>query len=175
MTPLINQAAVGAVYGFADFIICTTYQKICLLAGVIFKEIEDDDDIPASERLDKEFWQTVVIWPIGEEIVFRGILQPILAHGILFFMPQLSAPSYLGIAGANLISSVVTGTGFGAIHYFVYSSGGKEAAFIISVGGIAQGILKERFGLVAPICAHMVHNFMVGWLDKQYPEFLEQT
>lgn len=175
VSPFLSQITVGALCGFSIFLVTTTYQKVCLVAGVIFKEIDIEDDIPMSERLDKDFWDYVVIWPIGEELVFRGALQPLLTNGLLLYMPQLTAPMLLGLPAANVISSAAVGTGFGIIHYFAYQSGGKYVALIISVSGIALGLLKVRFGIVAPISAHIVHNYMVGWLDKHYPAFLEAS
>lgn len=171
--PLVDQVAVGAACGVADFLFSTTCQKTCMLAGVKFEEIEDEEDVPSSERLDKQFLEAVVAYPIGEELVFRGLLQPFLAKGLSFYMPQLAEPALLGISRANVISAVAVGTGFGVVHYFVYKSGGKQVAVIGSVSGSFYGLVKERFGLVASAFAHMVHNFCTGWLDKYYPAFLE--
>lgn len=173
--PLIQQVAMGAACGFADFLFSTTSQKTCMLAGVKFKEIEDDDDVPPSDRLDKHFWDMVVKWPIGEELVFRGLLQLFLSKGLLLYMPQLAAPACLGIPIANTVSAVAIGTGFGIIHYFGYKTGGKQVALIGSVSGSFYGIIKERFGLATSISAHMIHNFMTGWLDKHYPAFLDSS
>ncbi|MBM3192316.1 MAG: CPBP family intramembrane metalloprotease [Chlamydiae bacterium] len=171
----IGQLATGAACGLADFLFCTTTQKICTLAGVRFEEIEDEDDIPSSERLDKQFWDMVVKYPIGEELIFRGLLQPFLSKGLLVCMPQLAAPGLWDIPIANTVSAVAIGTGFGVLHYFGYKSGGKQVALMGSVSGSFYGIIKERFGLATSISAHMIHNFMVGWLDKHYPSFLGDT
>ncbi len=172
---LANQVAVGAACGVGNFLFSTVCQKTCMLAGVKFAEIEDEDDVPASEQLDKHFWDIVVKWPIAEELVFRAVLQPSLANGFLLFMPQLAAPALLGIPIANVVSTAVVGTGFGIIHYFAYKSGGKEVALIGSITGSSYGMIKERFGLATSISAHIIHNFMTGWLDKHYPAFLDSS
>lgn len=168
----VQQVTIGAACGFTDFLFCTTTQKTCILAGVKFEEIEDADDVPSSQRLDKGFWDMVVKYPIGEELVFRGLLQPFLSNGLLLYMPRLATPLLLGIPAANVVSAVALGTGFGVIHYFGYKSGGKQVALIGSISGSFYGIIKERFGLATSISAHMIHNFMTGWLHKHYPQFL---
>lgn len=173
--PLIKHVAVGTACGFADFLFCTTSQKTCMLAGVKFAEIDDEDDVPVSERLDKHFWEMVVKYPIGEELIFRGLLQPFLSNGLLLYMPQLAAPVLLEIPAANVVSAIAIGTGFGIVHYFCYKSGGKEVALISSISGSFYGMIKERFGLATSISAHIVHNFMTGWLDKHYPKFLDSS
>ncbi len=172
-SPLVDQVAVGATCGVAEFLFSTTCQKACMLAGVKFEEIEDEEDVPPSERLDKHFLEAVIIYPVGEELVFRGLFQPFLAKRLSFYMPQLAAPALLGISRANAISAIVVGTGFGVIHYFGYKSGGKQVAVIGAVSGSFCGLVKERFGFVASVLAHMVHNFCTGLLDKYYPVFLE--
>jgi hypothetical protein len=173
--PFIKQVAVGAACGFADFLFSTTTQKTCMLAGVKFEEIEDEDDVPSSQRLDKEFWEGVVIYPIGEELVFRGLLQPFLSQRLQLYMPQLAAPALLEMPVANIVSALAIGTGFGIMHYFGYKSGGKQIALMASMSGSFYGVMKERFGLATSISAHMVHNFMIGWLDKHYPKFLDSS
>ena len=173
--PLIQQVAIGAACGFADFLFSVTAQKTCMLAGVKFEEIEDEDDVPASHQLDKDFWDVVVKYPIGEELVFRGFLQPFLANGILLCMPQLATTTLLGIPVANVMSAATTGTGFGILHYFGYKSGGKQVAVVSSISGSFYGLIKERFGHATSISAHMIHNFMKCWLDQHYPKFLDSS
>lgn len=176
VSSLIQQVAIGSACGFADFLFTTIAQKISMLAGVKFKEIEDKDkaQIAPAERLDKDFWNVVVLWPAGEEVVFREILQPLLSY-LLLCMPQLSAPTSLGIPAAHVASSVVAGAGFGAAHYYCYESGRKQVALISTISGSFYGIIKERFGLGAPISAHMVHNFMMCLVDKHFPKFLDSS
>jgi len=165
--------AAGSLAGFADFLFSTTAQKICMAAGVKFEEVEDEEDIPASERFDRCFADLVVKYPILEEAVFRGVLQPVLADAIAIAIPKFAAPSLLGFPLANIVSAVAIGIGFGSVHYFNYRKGGKQVAVIGSISGSLYGIVKECFGLTGSIAAHMTHNFMTGWLDKHYPEILE--
>jgi membrane protease YdiL (CAAX protease family) len=171
---LVKQVAGGAACGIGDFLVSVTYQKVCMLAGVKFEEIEDAEDVPPHERLDKQFWDIVVKYPIGEEVFFRGLLQPFLAKVLLLCMPQLATPVFWGIPRAKVVAAVAVGTGFGIIHYFIFKSGGAQVAILCSISGSFYGIVKERFGLVFPISAHMIHNFMIGWLDKHYPAFTAQ-
>ncbi len=146
-----------------------------MLAGVKFEEDEDEDNIPSSQQLDKNFGDIVVKYPIGEELVLRGVLQPLISKILVIYKPHLAAPSLLNIPQANVISAVSLGILFGFVHYFNYKSGGIQVALIGSISGSFYGIIKERFNLAAPIAAHMTHNFLVGLLDKHYPAFLDSS
>lgn len=161
--------------GLGDFVFSTLSQKVAMLAGVEFEEIDDPDEkeVPSSKRLDKMFSEIVILYPAGEELVFRGVLQPFLANAINYCMPSSVAPAFLGISQANLVSAIAIGILFGSIHYFNYEKGGAQVATIASISGSIYGITKEVFGLSASITAHMVHNLFVGSLDKYFPEFLE--
>lgn len=169
----VQGLAVGTAAGFADFLFTTTSQKVCMLAGVKFEEEVDEGDIPPSERFDRCFADLVVKYPIAEEAIFRGVLQPVLAEGLIICIPKLAAPALLGIPIANVVSAVAIGVGFGSLHYFNYKQGGKHVAVIGSISGSFYGMVKECFGLPGSIAAHITHNFMTAWLDKHYPEILE--
>lgn len=172
---LVKQGVVGVACGLADILYTAICEKTCILAGVKFEEIEERANVPHWKVLDKVFMKKVVIYPIAEELIFRGALQPFLAKGFLLFMPQHAAPILMNVLPANVIAAVAVGIIFGAIHYFNYKSGGKQVVFVISIGGAFYGIIKERFGLVTSISAHMTHNFIGGWIDKHYPTFLNSA
>lgn len=171
----VEQAAIGAGLGVAEFLFCTTCQKTCMLAGIQFEEIMDSDDVHPSERLDKMFSEMTIIYPICEELVFRGLLQPFLTKCLLYSWPQLETPSLFGISQASLISSTAIGTIFGMMHYMNYQKGGEIIVGIGSVSGSFFGITRARFGLTTSISAHMIHNYLMGWLDKHYPAFLDSS
>ncbi len=171
---LASPISKGVLFGFADFLFSTTAQKVLMLAGIKFKEDLEVGDISPDKRLDMDFHNFVIKYPILEETVFRGILQPYLSGKLPLFFPKLkSIPSVMGIPLANLVSSVALGVIFGSIHYLNYTSGGIYVALIASISGSFYGLIKEKFGLASSISAHIIHNFMVGWLDKNYPTFLE--
>lgn len=81
-----------------------------------------------------------VLVPIAEEVVFRGIVYPVLR-------------ARLGeTAGAVVISAVI----FGAFHIYPFQ---VLVAFVL---GIPLAWLRQRSGsLVAPIALHMTHNLGV--------------
>jgi hypothetical protein len=171
--PLFRQTMVGVACGCLDFLFTAAAQKTCMVAGIKFQEEKDEDDVPACERFDKKFLEYVVIFPIVEECVLRGILQPLLKQSMLSCIPRLAIPILAGVSIAGMVSVVAIGILFGATHYFNYSSGGMPIACIVSVSGIFYGVLKERFSLVTTIGAHIVHNFGILWMDKYYPAFFE--
>ncbi|MBF8262767.1 MAG: intrarane metalloprotease [Parachlamydiales bacterium] len=167
----------GIGFGLAEFAWHTTAQKVgMLMTGLEVKPSLDPDDGPqvmAFEMLDKEFVPGVIIAPIFEEIVFRGLLQPMASLGMVFCFHQLAAPSLLGLSQASVLSIVGSGIGFGLLHYFNHEQGGTFPATISSLAGIGFGVVRAKLGLAASIGAHMTANLSTGLLDKYWPEFLE--
>lgn len=159
-----KQLFVGVIYGCAELACTMVFQKICMIAGVIFKVIEEEAELTT-------LYEEAIKWPIAEEYFFRGILQPLVAKGIGAIEPRLKNHALYGIPYANIISSAVCGIGFGALHYFSYVSGGIPAAIAISASGIFYGVMKERFGLLASIFAHMTHSFGANMIDRTISAF----
>ncbi len=179
---LPKQIGVGLATGVIDFTFTSLIQKVCELAGMEFKETMDEDDIPAHEVFDKDFYNQVIRYPILEEVFFRGFCQPIVAYIVKRYLideQQISQSpkSLLGrvsralnIPASKVVASMVVGGLFGSIHYFNYEKGGVTVAIVISFGGAAYGIIKEKYGLRASMTAHIVHNFLCVWFDKYYPD-----
>jgi membrane protease YdiL (CAAX protease family) len=182
---LPKQIVQGVAIGFADFIFSTTCQKICMLAGIKFRESIDEGDLLSHEIFDKGFKTMTVGAPIIEEMIFRGVLQPLLTTALTRFLPlhATASPNNLPLIGRlaqalklpvpKIISSIVLGSLFGSLHYFNYEKGGAVVSIVCAVGGSVYGIAKERHGLQCAIVAHITHNFMLGLLDKHYPAFLD--
>lgn len=76
------------------------------------------------------FW--VILGPLGEEILFRGILQP-----------------RLGVAGQALA--------FAALHVAAVS---PLQAAVVAVAGVSLGFASRRWGLWASIVAHGTYNLV---------------
>lgn len=86
----------------------------------------------------------VVVYPIVEEIVFRGGLQPGLARRL----PVVAGPLTL----ANVLTSVV----FCALHFIFHPPLWAAGVFLPS---LVFGYFRERHnGLAAPIVMHVVYN-----------------
>lgn len=173
--PTLQTFGIGALCGALDFLYKSTAQKVCMAAGVVFEEAPDDDEpfTPSSERLDRNFRDIVITYPILEEVAFRGLLQPLLTHGLTAYFPQLAASAFLGLSTAALISTVAIGVGFGALHIPNYERGGLVVGSFAAISGTFLGIIKEKFGLLASIGAHMTSNLGTGLLDKYAPALLE--
>jgi len=86
------------------------------------------------------------IWvPLGEECIFRGGLQ-------WYFTNEYHSP----IAGIAL-SAIL----FGAVHLTNDHQLRHMQAISAGIFGITAGILKQRFGMLAPIAMHMANNFLI--------------
>lgn len=183
MSTWFQPLIVGVTLGAADFLFSTTCEKAGRLAGMTFEECEDEDEddkddaatdpILPSQRWDRCFMTGVILIPIGEELIFRGLLQPLCKTLIGRCFPYLIGSSALGLSGAALVSSLAIGMIFGALHYLNYKTNGWFPALVITIGGVAYGVAKERYGLICSIVAHSMKNNCVGLLDKYYPAFLE--
>lgn len=86
----------------------------------------------------------VVVYPLLEEYVFRGHLQPALAH---------RWPARLGpLSLANLFTSVI----FTALHFFFHPPLWAAGVLLPS---LVFGFFRERHdGLAAPILLHVAYN-----------------
>src|SRR5579872_2362088 len=97
--------------------------------------------------------------PIVEEGLFRGILQPLTTHAILFVAPTAAAAfaaTSLSIAAA--VSIVATGVIFGLAHLFNSHKNAHIQAITAIFSGIGWGIARAQFGLPAVMAAHIVNN-----------------
>ncbi len=92
---------------------------------------------------------TIALWSIAEEIVFRGALQPALAHAFARRFPvALLTP-------ANLVTSIV----FAAFHLWRHSIAAALAVFPVS---IVFGRARELSGRVWPAAVlHVVFNLLL--------------
>ena len=94
----------------------------------------------------------VVDYPVLEEFVFRGGIQPALAN-----RPAL-AKSFAGISIANIITSIL----FAAAHLLSHSLFWSALVFIPS---LVFGWARDRHNSVmSPIVLHMAYNAGFLWL-----------
>lgn len=91
----------------------------------------------------------IVVWSVAEEIVFRGWLQPRLAHAFGAHWPR--GP----LTAANAATSVV----FAALHVWRHSAWLALAVFPVS---LVYGAARERSGRIAPSAAlHVYFNLLL--------------
>jgi len=172
-----SSLGMGIGCGIAEFVFHTTAQKVAMAVGNLDVQgrVDPDDgvEILSFERLQKQFVRGVLYAPIGEEICLRGIMQPLLSFTIASYSPHLEAIGCVGISQATLISLVATANCFGVLHYPDYEKGAALPVTLACIAGAVFGLVREKFGLIAAIGAHMTSNLCSGLLDQCYPQFLE--
>lgn len=93
-----------------------------------------------------------LVYPVLEEIVFRGALQPALTSRVA----RWSWPGPVSLA--NVLSSL----GFAALHLFHHSPAWAAAVFVPS---LVFGFFRDRHRSVAsPIVLHVFYNTGYFWL-----------
>lgn len=95
------------------------------------------------------FLGLAVAWPLLEEGLFRGILQPALARA------RGGAQEAWGITTANAATSLL----FGAVHLLTHAPAWALAAVVPS---LVFGYFRDRYGSIVPGAAlHVFYN--AGW------------
>jgi len=97
------------------------------------------------------FALAVAVYPVLEEIVFRGFLQPWIAERL---------PAAAGFGGTAIrraaAANVVTSAAFAAAHLYGHPWGWALATFFPS---LVFGFFRDRHGgLSAPIALHVLYN-----------------
>ncbi len=106
--------------------------------------------------LEDAYW-TVLILPIVEEGIFRGLLQPLLGYGIKSLVPLASAPFLgTGLSIAVSVSVVASSLIFGLAH--LSNKIGYLPPILATVSGVVYGVLAARLSLSASIASHVVNN-----------------
>jgi membrane protease YdiL (CAAX protease family) len=122
-----------------------------LVYWLLLSQIAATGDLGWPMRDPLRFAYPALIYPVVEELVFRGLLQD-LAHRHL-------RPWSLGpVSHANLITSVA----FTALHFVNHTPLWATAVFVPS---LIFGFFKDRTGgLAAPIVLHAFYNSGYFWL-----------
>jgi len=98
-----------------------------------------------------QFIYPVLLYPVVEEVVFRGFVQE-LVHD------RISQRSLGPLSVANLLTSVV----FTALHFIYHAPGWAALVFLPS---LVFGFFKDRsHRLLAPILLHIFYNAGFIWL-----------
>lgn len=94
----------------------------------------------------------VVLYPLIEELLFRGVLQ-----GHLLKRPILQT-KIAGLTGANLVTSLI----FTGLHFFMHP---PLAASAVLLPSLIFGHFRDRHGnLLAPILLHSYFNLGYFWI-----------
>jgi membrane protease YdiL (CAAX protease family) len=107
---------------------------------------------------DKVVLSTLVM-PIGEELVFRGILQPLISRSISLFIPigVNFLACGLPITVVKIASIAITSLIFGYLHEH------PSQKISATISGVAYGILYEKYGLLSSIASHVcVNTFLIA-------------
>jgi membrane protease YdiL (CAAX protease family) len=122
--------------------------------GLMFVISTPETDLAWPLREPMRFIYPALLYPVIEEIVFRGVLQE--------FLQARLRPWQLGpLTLANLLTSLV----FTALHFINHPPLWAAAVFLPS---LLFGLTKERSGsLTAPIVLHVFYNSGYFWLFTQ--------
>jgi membrane protease YdiL (CAAX protease family) len=166
LTPIIATLALGAIFapriptgmaaGVGTMISATLTGNIANKLSFVVADGNNNDYI---QCLDEHPLFATLIFPIAEEGVFRGILQPLTTHAILYVVPTAAAAfagTSLSIAAA--VSIVAIGIIFGLSHLTNPHKNAHIQAITITFSGIGFGVVAAQFGLPAAMAAHIVNN-----------------
>ena len=118
-------------------------------ALVLITEAQPHWGWPADAPL--PFLFPALVYPVLEEIAFRGMLQREL-------YVRLPYRSFWGISSANIITSVI----FSALHLLYHPLHWAAAVWVPS---LVYGHLRDRYHkLTLPISLHIYHNTGYYWL-----------
>ncbi len=96
------------------------------------------------------FFRLAFVYPVLEEIVFRGALQPYLAR----YLPSLVGP----VGSANLVTSML----FTTMHFYSHPPLWAASVFIPS---LVFGYFRDRHdSLKTPIVLHVFYNTGYCWI-----------
>lgn len=99
----------------------------------------------------RRFGGVVLLWPVMEEVVFRGLLQPVLA-GLPWGRWRWS-----GVTGGNVAASLL----FAAAHLFSHP---PLWAALVLFPSLLFGYFRDRHdSLLSPICLHVGYNLGYYW------------
>jgi membrane protease YdiL (CAAX protease family) len=94
----------------------------------------------------------VLIWPVMEEVIFRGALQPALAGR------PWGQRSLAGLTAANGVTSLI----FAAAHFFSHP---PLWAILVLIPSLIFGYFRDRHNsLLSPMVLHVAYNFGYYWL-----------
>ncbi|MDP1607708.1 MAG: CPBP family intramembrane metalloprotease [Chlamydiales bacterium] len=159
MISLIKQVPIGIACGTGQALF-TFYPR---------KKIYDLTDVKYTDEYQQhiqDVFNATVKGPIIEECAFRGVLQPKITHLCASDFPQYARCPWIKIPYPNIMGIIFTAVVFGVLHESNYENGKIPAIGTHIFSGAIYGFLREKFGLVTSIFAHMAHNATVHKIDE---------
>ncbi|MFI5334910.1 MAG: CPBP family intramembrane glutamic endopeptidase [Chlamydiales bacterium] len=149
--------AFGATIGAVEF--------MCILPiGALVIWIEG---LPADRGRTEEpaILELSLLLPIGEELIFRGLLQPFLESQLAAYLPAMEY-TFLGaqITLVTITAIAITALVFGLFHLTNEGEVARINAIFATVGGLSMGYVRSRYGLLASIAQHITFNHLVSCL-----------
>lgn len=144
-----------------------------IVASELFDLIPGFGDLLADPELAAEyleeamgsFWETAVLAPVVEEVLFRQVIQGAFKKLAEKVLPDQDVTLFSQTMKlAVLVAVVATAVLFGLVH--LGSGLGIVQVILATSTGIVYGILKEKYGLTASISAHMTNNAVAFGLAR---------
>ena len=162
---VIRPIEIGIVAGVADFALgCSTAVVLSLLGvdHVRHRAVFSGVNLGLSNLAWKP-WIENCIAPIGEELIFRVIVQGSVKCFAAKIIPdpekEVDILGYVKLSRAALVAVIVTAVFFGAMHYPFGAS--VIQVVVCCVSGLLFGVLRERTGVASSCVAHMVTNALL--------------
>jgi len=140
-----------------------------MLADIKITETRFFTEVSSIDRFLDSYACKVIAFPVCEELICRGMLQPIVSKALATLLPFSARSFCFGMPLANFTSAIAVGVYFGLEHASNFEEGGTVPLMEMCVWGGIFGIMKERFGIVCPIVAHMTSNFLAETLERYDP------
>lgn len=165
LVPVIAAVALSSLYvpnvalGLAVGTALSVTVNVAMQALTALNVLESDNNSSYLEMVQLSPLLYSLVLPVGEELVFRGVLQPLMSRAIVWIAPAAAA-TFLGtpLSIATGVSIVATAAIFGLIHLFNEHENAPAQAVFSTLSGIALGVVAAQFGLGASIAAHIANN-----------------
>ena len=147
--------SIGLIFGVVNLLISASI----IVAANIISPIKHKENQPYHVFLKSNPIYAAIIAPIVEELLFRGVLLPILQVIIASLVPATTAIFICGgISVASAIAILATAIIIGAVHLGNKHNGAHRQALLCTIMGVSLGAISVQFGLFAAIAAHMINN-----------------
>ena len=101
----------------------------------------------------------VIVAPIYEELIFRGVLFGVLNHTKTDKLTK-NTPIFLGMSSQNIIANIISSLIFALVH-FQYDSYGLLMIFIIA---LLFCYIRIHYGLLLAMVLHIANNGIAMWV-----------
>lgn len=169
LVPVVAAVALGSLYlpnvalGLAAGTVMAVVVNVSVLALSALKVLKPDADSSYLMSVQLSPVLSSLVVPVGEELIFRGALQPLITRAIVWIAPAAAA-TFLGtpLSIATGVSIATTAVIFGLFHSANdYENAAVQGVFS-TLSGVALGVLAAQFGLGAAMAAHVANNTLTN-------------